>query len=111
MELVQPPVAELVGQAVQGAAPGATLNVPASQAVATPPSGPVNPAAATQAWFPTSAFVFPTPHGKQLLLPGDGSKAAVHSQVKAMGSALVDTLTALATQEQWLDPAAVALLR
>jgi hypothetical protein len=50
-------------------------------------------------------------HAMQLLLSGDGSKPAAHWQAKAVGSALLDTFTALATQAQRLDPAAVALLK
>jgi hypothetical protein len=73
----------------------------------------MNPASHSHPWFPIPAFAFPTPHGKQLVLSDDGSNPASHRHAKAMGSALLDMLTALATQEleQWLDPAAVALLR
>jgi hypothetical protein len=56
-------------------------------------------------------LVFPTPHATQLVLSGDGSNPAAHWQAKAVGSALMDTFTALAEQEQRLDPAAVVLLR
>jgi hypothetical protein len=45
------------------------------------------------------------------LLPGDGSNPAAHWQTKDVGSALMDTFTALATQEQWLEPGSVELLR
>ena len=47
----------------------------------------------------------------QLLLSGDGSKPAGQWQAKNVGSVLVDALTALRKQEQWLDPGSVALLR
>ena len=50
-------------------------------------------------------------HATQLLLSGAGSKPATHWQAKAVGSALLETLTALGRQEQWVEPAAVALLR
>jgi hypothetical protein len=48
---------------------------------------------------------------KQLLLSGDGFRPAVHWQIRDAGSALVETLMALATQEQWLDPGSMVLLR
>jgi hypothetical protein len=44
-------------------------------------------------------------------LSGEGSNPAAHWQAKAVGSALLDMFTAFFTQEQWLDPVAVALLR
>ena len=50
-------------------------------------------------------------HAKQLLLSGDGSNPAAHRQAKAVGSALLETFTAFDMQEQWLDPALVALLK
>ena len=62
-------------------------------------------------WFPTPLFAFPSPHAKQLLLSGEGSNPVAHWQVKAVGSALMDTLTALAKHEQWLEPGSVELLR
>ena len=62
-------------------------------------------------WFPTPLFAFPTPHATQLLLSSDGSNPAVHWQVMAVGSTLLDAFMALATQEQWLDPESEALLR
>ena len=46
---VSPLVSELVGQAVHAASPEAALDVPTTQAVGVPPSGPVYPASATQA--------------------------------------------------------------
>jgi hypothetical protein len=70
-----------------------------------------NPASHWQAWLPTSFLTLPAPQATQLELPGEaGSKLASHWQFKAVGSALADTFTALATQEQRLEPAAVALL-
>jgi hypothetical protein len=76
------------------------------------PAGPVaKPAPHSQPWFPASTFAFPVPHAKQLLFSGDSSKPALHWQAKAVGSALLETLTALGRQEQWVEPAAVALLR
>jgi hypothetical protein len=46
----------------------------------------------------------------QLLLSADGSNPTAHWQAKDAGSALLDTLAALATQEHWLVPVAMALL-
>ena len=55
--LVKALVPELPGQSVQSAAPVATLNVSAKQAVGVPPFGPVNPASATQAKEPVMPAV------------------------------------------------------
>ena len=49
VEPVEPPVAELVAQPVQVAAPVEALYVFAKHAVKAPPSGPVYPAFATHA--------------------------------------------------------------
>ena len=50
-------------------------------------------------------------HATQRLLSGDGSNPAAHWHARDVGPALVDILTAFATQEQWLDPVALTLLR
>ena len=68
VEPVASPVAELVGQAVQGAAPVASLNVPGVHAEGTSPLGPVNPAAATHTVLPVPAVAvyFPAPQFAQV---------------------------------------------